>query len=44
MPVVGLKPHDFQTLGPAAVHIANAEGLSGHAGAIQVRLDALQNS
>ena len=44
MPVVGLKPDDFQSLGPAAVHIANAEGLSGHAGAVQVRLDALRKS
>jgi histidinol dehydrogenase len=44
MPVVGLKPADFQTLGPAAVHIANAEGLSGHAEAVQVRLDTLRNS
>ena len=44
MPVVGLKPDDFQSLGPAAVHIANAEGLSGHAGAVQVRLDTLRKS
>ena len=44
MPVVALKPDDFQSLGPAAVHIANAEGLSGHAGAVQVRLDALRKS
>ncbi len=44
MPVVGLKPDDFRALGPAAIHIANAEGLSGHAGAVQVRLDALRNS
>ena len=41
MPVVGLSPAEFQKLGQAAVHIANAEGLSGHASAIQVRLDAL---
>ena len=41
MPVVGLKPEDFQRLGPAAVRIAEAEGLSGHAGAVQVRLDSL---
>ena len=42
MPVVGLSPDDFQTLGPAAVRIANAEGLAGHAGAVQVRLDSLR--
>ena len=41
MPVVGLSPAEFQRLGQAAVHIANAEGLSGHASAIQVRLDSL---
>ena len=41
MPVVGLSPAEFQKLGQAAVHIANAEGLSGHASAIQVRLDSL---
>ena len=39
--VVGLSPAEFQKLAQAAVHIANAEGLSGHASAIQVRLDAL---
>lgn len=43
MPVVGLSPAEFQTLGPAAVHIANAEGLAGHAGAVQVRLDAIKH-
>ena len=42
MPVVGLSPNDFKHLGPAAVQIANAEGLAGHAGAIQVRLDSLK--
>jgi histidinol dehydrogenase len=42
MPVVGLSPADFQHLGPAAVRIANAEGLAGHAGAVQVRLDSLR--
>ena len=41
MPVVGLSPADFRRLGPAAVHIAETEGLSGHAGAVQVRLDRL---
>ena len=34
--------HDFQALGAAAVQIAQAEGLSGHSEAIQVRLDYLQ--
>ena len=43
MPVVGLSPADFQNLGPAAVQIANAEGLAGHAGAVQVRLDSLRS-
>ena len=41
MPVVGLDPGDFRQLGPAAVQIANAEGLGGHAEAIQVRLEKL---
>ena len=41
MPVVGLSPGEFQKLGQAAVHIADAEGLSGHASAIQVRLDSI---
>ena len=43
MPVVGLSPDDFKNLGPAAVQIANAEGLAGHAGAVQVRLDSLKS-
>ncbi len=42
MPVVGLSPDDFRNLGPAAVQIANAEGLAGHAGAVQARLDSLE--
>ena len=41
MPVVGLSPDDFKALGPSAVDIAHAEGLSAHAGAIQVRLESL---
>ncbi|PKB78722.1 MAG: histidinol dehydrogenase [SAR202 cluster bacterium Io17-Chloro-G9] len=41
MPVVGLSPQDFSDLGPAAVHIAHAEGLGAHAGAIEVRLNSL---
>jgi len=43
MPVVGLSPSDFQRLGPSAVQIANAEGLAGHASAIQVRLDHIES-
>ena len=39
MPVVGLSPQHFSTLGAAAVRIAEAEGLPGHAGAVQARLD-----
>ena len=41
MPVVGLDPADFRHLGPAAVQIAHAEGLGGHAEAIQIRLETL---
>ena len=41
MPVVGLSPQRFSTLGAAAVRIAEAEGLPGHAGAVQARLDHL---
>ena len=41
MPVVDLNPADFQRLGSAAVQIAQTEGLDGHAGAVQVRLDRL---
>lgn len=41
MPVVGLSPEVFQGLGQAAVQIAHAEGLTGHSGAIEVRLDSI---
>jgi len=44
MPVVGLTRQDFQHLGTAAIQIAEAEGLSGHSGAIRVRLDSLRDS
>ncbi len=44
MPVVGLSPQDFGGLGAAAVHIARAEGLGAHAGAIEVRLNALADT
>ncbi len=43
MPVVGLTPEVFQGLGQAAVRIAHAEGLTGHSGAIEVRLDRIKN-
>ncbi|CAI8018445.1 Histidinol dehydrogenase [Geodia barretti] len=39
MPVVGLSLQRFTDLGAAAVRIAEAEGLPGHAGAVQARLD-----
>ena len=42
MPVVGLSPQVFRTLGPAAVQIAQAEGLTGHSGAIEVRLESIR--
>ena len=42
MPVVGLSPGDFRGLGNAAVQMANAEGLTGHSSAIQLRLDHLE--
>ena len=41
MPVVGLSPEHFRDLGAAAVRIAEAEGLLGHASAVQARLDYL---
>ena len=44
MPVVGLSPQSFSSLGPAAVEIAHAEGLTGHSSAVQVRLDTLPKS
>ena len=43
MPVVGLSPGEFRRLGPPAVHIARAEGLAGHANAIEVRLERLKD-
>jgi histidinol dehydrogenase len=43
MPVVGLSRADFSKLGPAAVQIAHAEGLTGHSVAVQVRLDHLNH-
>ena len=41
MPVVGLSSQHFSTLGAAAVRIAEAEGLPGHAEAVRARLDHL---
>jgi histidinol dehydrogenase len=43
MPVVGLSREDFRNLGPAAIEVAQAEGLTGHSGAIQVRLGHLND-
>ena len=41
MPVVGLRPESYQELAEAAAIIARAEGLSGHARAVEIRLDDL---
>ena len=41
MPVVGLKPEGYPPLARAATAIARAEGLTGHARAVEVRLDYL---
>ena len=41
MPVVGLKPEGYRDLAQAAITIARAEGLTGHARAVEVRLDYL---
>ena len=41
VPVVGLKPETYLELAAAATTIANAEGLTGHARAVQARLDYL---
>ena len=40
MPVVGLKRSDYPELARAAAIIARAEGMTGHAGAVEIRLDA----
>ena len=44
MPVVRLDVASFQRLGPAAIQIAHAEGLGGHANAVQLRLDNLKKA
>jgi histidinol dehydrogenase len=41
MPVVGLKPEAYPPLAEAASQIAKAEGLTGHARAVEVRLQGL---
>ena len=41
MPVVGLKPESYRPLAEAASRIAKAEGLTGHARAVEVRLNGL---
>ena len=41
MPVVGLKPEAYPPLAEAASRIAKAEGLTGHARAVEVRLEGL---
>ena len=41
MPVVGLKPEAYRPLAEAASRIAKAEGLTGHARAVEVRLNGL---
>ena len=44
MPVVGLKPEEYGGLAEAAATIARAEGLTGHARAVEARLKALGGS
>ena len=44
MPIVGLKPERYTELAEAAALIARAEGLTGHARALEVRLDDLKQS
>ena len=44
MPVVGLKPGEYLELAGAASIIATAEGLTGHARALEVRLDDLNGT
>ena len=44
MPIVGLKPSEYRKLAEAASVIARAEGLTGHARAVEVRLDSLNGA
>ncbi len=41
VPVVGLKPEEYGELGQQAATIARAEGLTGHARALEIRLQQL---
>jgi histidinol dehydrogenase len=38
--VVALLDEELERLGPSAARIAHAEGLSGHARALEIRLEA----
>jgi len=42
VPLIGVGAHSLRRLGPAAVHIARAEGFTAHARAVQMRLDSLK--
>ncbi|MCE2404323.1 MAG: histidinol dehydrogenase [Dehalococcoidia bacterium] len=44
MPVVALKPADYPELARAAAVIARAEGMTGHARAVEIRLGAEQGN
>lgn len=44
MPVVGLKPEQYGELAEAASTIAKAEGLTGHARAVEIRLADLKGA
>ena len=44
IPVIGLDAHSLRRLGPAARRIAEAEGLSAHSRAIQIRLERLKEA
>jgi histidinol dehydrogenase len=39
---VQAKPHGLRAIGPAAVRLAEAEGLGAHAARVAVRLDEMQ--
>lgn len=44
IPIIGLDAHSLRRLGPAAARIANAEGLSAHSRAIEMRLERLKEA
>ena len=44
MPVVGLKPSKYPELARAAAVIARAEGMTGHARAVEIRLDSAREN